>query len=68
MFNSTGTTTPIFISRLTLQLVPLVCIGIYISNRAQMDTKIARAAVEYASSQAAAGTSRLLLTATSAAR
>ncbi len=42
--------------------------GIYVANRAQMDTKVIQAVVDYASKQATAGTGRLLLAASDAAR
>lgn len=42
--------------------------GIYVANRAQMDTKVIQTVVDYASKQAAAGTGRLLLAASDAAR
>lgn len=42
--------------------------GIYVSNRAQVDTKVIAAVVEYASGQAVAATGNLFLAATGAAR
>lgn len=45
-----------------------MCLGIYVSNRAQTDAKAVGALVDFASKQAAAGTGKLLLAATGAAR
>lgn len=49
---------------------PCLCAyaGIYVSNRAQVDSKVVAAVVDYASKQAASGTGRLLMAATTAAR